>query len=240
MEYRQLPHTEAIERLENYIMVNRLSPNTRILSERALCEMWGMNRTTLRFAINVLVEEGKLYRVKNSGTYVAEAKQVRNIVGVDSLTMDIRQQGKHLTTKILSMRMIEATKQISWKLQIPLGKKVYECIRLRSISAVPCLIETFCIDCERVPDFDQYYSENSSLSSIYTNIYHITPYAGEEKISVTYTSEEESTLLEVPEETPVFFASGCTVTEDKVPLEYYKSLFRADRFKFVSMISLKD
>lgn len=82
MDYRVLPHTDAVEKLENFITVNRISPNARIPSERDLCKMWGLNRTTLHFAVNTLVEQGRLYRIKGTGTYVAEAKQVRNIVGV--------------------------------------------------------------------------------------------------------------------------------------------------------------
>ena len=41
MEYRIPPGTEAVEKLEDFIVVNRLAPNTRIPSERDLCEMWG-------------------------------------------------------------------------------------------------------------------------------------------------------------------------------------------------------
>ena len=40
MEYRIPPGTEAVEKLEDFIVVNRLAPNTRIPSERDLCEMW--------------------------------------------------------------------------------------------------------------------------------------------------------------------------------------------------------
>ena len=53
--------------------------------------------------------------------------------------------------------------------------------------------------------------------------------------------QEEGEYSRVPlelleEGEPVFFATGVTTMTDGVPLEYYKQLFRADRFKFVSMI----
>ena len=60
MEYRIPPGTEAVEKLEDFIVVNRLAPNTRIPSERDLCEMWGVSRTTLRQAVDTLcLENGK-------------------------------------------------------------------------------------------------------------------------------------------------------------------------------------
>lgn len=233
MMRQTLPHTEALEKLENFILVNRLAPKTRIPSERDLCEMWGLNRTTLRFAVNMLVEQGMLYRIKGSGTYVAQSKMLRNLDGINSLSNDIRQLGMPFDTRILSLRTIGATKQVAKKLKILLGSRVYECIRLRSIYNIPCILETMYLDSARCPDLDKHYSEKTSIDSILNNIYGVDRDRGEEKISVTYTSMEESELFEIPENTPAFFASGVTF-EGEAPIEYYKILFRADCFKFVS------
>lgn len=46
MEYRIPPGTEAVEKLEDFIVVNRLAPNTRIPSERDLCEMGSKQNDT--------------------------------------------------------------------------------------------------------------------------------------------------------------------------------------------------
>ena len=77
MEYRIPPGTEAVEKLEDFIVVNRLAPNTRIPSERDLCEMWGVSRTTLRQAVDTLVGRGVLYRVNGAGVYVSVGKKNR-------------------------------------------------------------------------------------------------------------------------------------------------------------------
>ncbi|MBQ3088964.1 MAG: GntR family transcriptional regulator [Oscillospiraceae bacterium] len=237
MEYHVAPRTEAMEKLENFIAVNRLTAHTRIPSERDLCEMWGINRTTLRFAVDTLVEYGRLYRVRGSGVYVAESKTVRNIVGVNSMSMEMQQQGIALTSKILSMRVIEATKQVAKKLRTTLGKKVYECIRLRYINSIPCIIETLYLDCETCPDFDKYYSDRASMGYIYKNIYHLNQESGEENISVTYLSAEEAQLMDAKEGEPAFFTTGFTKTDKGQILEFYQSIFRADIFKMVSVIS---
>lgn len=138
MEYRIPPGTEAVEKLEDFIVVNRLAPNTRIPSERDLCEMWGVSRTTLRQAVDTLVGRGVLYRVNGAGVYVSVGKKNRNMVGVDSMVGELRQQGSILAKKIISVRKVEATKQISKKLHVLLGQEVYEYILLRKIDDVPC------------------------------------------------------------------------------------------------------
>lgn len=234
--YQVQAGNEAIERLENFISVNRLTANTRIPSERDLCEMWGVNRSTLRNAVDTLVEYGLLYRVSGSGVYVAEPKLVRNLVGVTSLNDEIRQKGIHISTKIIHSNVIEATKQISGKLQIPPGRKVYEYVRVRALDFKPCILETVYLDCEAFPDFDKHYTERSFMDYLFRNIYHKKQTSGEERISVTYASEEEAAVLEIEQGDPVFFASGVVKDETETPMTYYKALFRADQFKFVSVI----
>ena len=123
MEYRIPPGTEAVEKLEDFIVVNRLAPNTRIPSERDLCEMWGVSRTTLRQAVDTLVGRGVLYRINGAGVYVSVGKKNRNMVGVDSMVGELRQQGSILAKKIISVRKVEATKQISKKLHVLLGQE---------------------------------------------------------------------------------------------------------------------
>ena len=146
MEQRIPPGAEAIEKLEDFLVVNRLAPNTRIPSERDLCEMWGISRSTLRQAVDALVDRGVLYRVHGTGVYVAMGKKSRNMVGVDSMISELRQQGIPLSKRIISRRILEATKQISRKLRCPLGSKVYEYIRLRKVDYVPCILETTYIE----------------------------------------------------------------------------------------------
>lgn len=236
MNGRLSPRVAAVEKLENYIKVNHLPANSRIPSERDMCEEWGINRTTFRLAVDELVERGRLYRKKGSGTYVTEHKIKRNLLGVDSLATAIREEGYNFTTTILSKRVIECNKQISRRLRVPLGSKIYESIRLRSIDGVPCIIETTCIDSNQCPGFDQYDLEKTSMYSIFKNIYKKKIVSGEEEISVTYTTEDEGKLLGVPEGTPIFYAVGVTELENHQPLEYYRALFRADRFKFTSVI----
>ena len=57
--YKSRPRNEATERIEFYISSNNLPPYSRIPSERDMCEMWNINRTTLRSAIRRLINEGK-------------------------------------------------------------------------------------------------------------------------------------------------------------------------------------
>lgn len=238
-EYQVQAGNEAIEKIENFISVNRLTANTRIPSERDLCEMWGVSRSTLRNAVDTLVEYGLLYRVLGSGVYVAEPKMIRNLVGVTSMSDEIRQKGIHMSTKIVHSGVIEVTKQISRKLKIPLGRKVYEYVRVRELNFKSCILETVYLECQAFPEFDKHYNERASMDYLFRNVYHKKQTSGEEHISVTYVSEEEAALLGIKQGDPVFFTSGVVMDETEKPMSYYKGLFRGDQFKFVSVIDKK-
>ena len=231
MEYRIPPGTEAVEKLEDFIVVNRLAPNTRIPSERDLCEMWGVSRTTLRQAVDTLVGRGVLYRVNGAGVYVSVGKKNRNMVGVDSMVGELRQQGSILAKKIISVRKVEATKQISKKLHVLLGQEVYEYILLRKIDDVPCFLETTYLDCERYPDFEKYYTDKTSMGRILKNVYHIHRLFGG-----LAEMDTEAALLEIIPDSPLFFTSGVVKDEEGVIIMYYKQLIRGDKFKLVSRI----
>lgn len=47
----------------------------RIMSERRLCERYGVSRPTVRQAIGRLVQDGLLYHVKGKGTFVTPRRR---------------------------------------------------------------------------------------------------------------------------------------------------------------------
>ena len=143
---RNRTRNEAIERIESYILKNKMAPHDKIPSERDLCELWDFNRTTLRSAIQHLVIEGKLYQKKGSGTYVAKEKLIRNLQDLKSLATVVRENQLILENQILSQEKIESNKQITRKLHLPLGHQVFALSRLRSINGEPITIETSFMD----------------------------------------------------------------------------------------------
>jgi len=49
-----------------------LEPGTQIPSETTLCSLLGLSRATVREALNQLVAEGWLYRIRGIGTFVRD------------------------------------------------------------------------------------------------------------------------------------------------------------------------
>ena len=58
-----------------YIDENKFSGNQRLPSENALCRKLGVSRETIRVAIDRLVKEGLVYKLKGSGTYRSDLSE---------------------------------------------------------------------------------------------------------------------------------------------------------------------
>jgi GntR family transcriptional regulator len=235
-EFRLSPRDEAAEKIESFIIKNKLQPHTKIPSERDMCELWGFNRTTLRSALKRLLEEGKLYNKLGSGTYIAPLKVVRNLQDLRSLAEYTQDYGSVLTTKLLSLSALEANKKISQKLHVPLGTQIYELVRIRSINDEPALIDTVFIEYDRFPNFDQIDFSKKSLNNVIRTEFGIRIIGGEEKIGITYTSSYEAKILGIAVETPVFLLTGNIWDENEEPITYFKSVVRADKVRFASVL----
>lgn len=64
-------HDEAVSRIRDLIVEGQLEPGSKI-SEKQLCEMFGISRTPLREALKVLAREGLLELLPNRGARVAK------------------------------------------------------------------------------------------------------------------------------------------------------------------------
>jgi len=237
--YKNRPKYEATEKIESYIRENNLSPNMKLPSERDMSELWGLSRTSVRRAINRLINAGVLYNKMGSGTYVAEPKILRNLQNYIPFKETVSQAGHRFTTAVLSTQIIESNKQIAANLELRLGHKVYALTRLRSIDGKPFMLDTSYLDIERFPGLDAHDFANQSLYTVLAEEYHIPIAKGNEHISITYATEDEAKHLETTSETALFFVSGIAADAHGRPTEYAKVVIRPNMVRFKSELTLE-
>lgn len=230
---------EAQEELEYYIKVNHLEAHDKLPSERELSELFNINRSTLRAAIIRMIDEGKLYKVTGSGNFVQEPKIIRNLNNLDSLTELVKGFGKEISSKVIDASVIEANKQIMKKLKLTLGTKVFQLLRVRLIDNEPFALETSFIEFQRFEGIEKYDFGKDSLYKTLKDIYGVDIVKGQEKLTLTYATEEEAELLSITYESPLFFISGTAEDNEDRPVEYFRSVVRPDKMKFSSILVKK-
>ena len=111
---------------------NEMTPNDKMLSERGICEQYGVSRTTVRLAMAELEHMGYIYKRHGKGTFVAALnKNSQNLMDSYSFTDHMKEQGKNPSTKVLSFETLESTNYFAENLGISPGEKMIKITRLR-------------------------------------------------------------------------------------------------------------
>lgn len=226
---------EAVELIECYLQRYDLAPHAKLPSEREMCEMWGLNRATLRAALRRLIELGMLYSIKGSGTYVAPPKLERNLQDAKSTTESVRGAGHKLRTRILEAQIVEATQRVAEKLNIRPGQDVFYMRRLRIMDGIPYMIEGNYVNLRLCPRIIEYDFSDESLYRV-LNYHNIFPSQGNESVGITYATENEARHLQIPEGGHLFYLSGVAEDQNGAPIEYFKTVARPDQVRFSSVL----
>ncbi len=238
-QYKHKPRDEAMELIETYIVSEGLKPHDKLPSERDMCDMWDLNRATLRSAVRRMILEHRLYARVGAGTYVAPPKLVRHLQDMEALAITAEKMGRTLSTRLLHTGFIECNKELCQKMRLTLGHRLFVVQRLRCLDDVPTILELSYVDYERCPGIENRDLSTESLYSILRSDYGIEVTHGRENISITYATEQEAGLLGVPEGTPAFYVNGVACDSDDRPVESFKATSRADQLLFTSVLTAK-
>lgn len=132
-----------IEKIENKDYL----PGEAIPSERRMEELYGMNRMTVKRAVNKLVEQGILYKKHGAGTFVAKNDhQNRDLCYLDSsgnaeIILVNKYPDKKLTTKLLNSGSVSDCRFLNHQLKLPLTESVWGMHRIRLVDEQPLCVE---------------------------------------------------------------------------------------------------
>lgn len=216
--------------LENEIR-SSYEVGARLPGEHELAERFGVNRHTVRHAVDMLVDAGLVARRHGAGTYVA-GKPLAYPVGSGSRFTESLAKSGHSTQSTLIRKSIqEAHGGVAQKLKLKDGAKVFAIETLRSVDGGPfCVISHF-LPASLGPElFDTYCG--GSLHA------HIAKVTGRQLtrtrslITTVPALSEDASLLALPANQWVLRVKSVNIdTKTRRPVEYAVTRFRADRIE---------
>ena len=93
-------HYQLRDIIQEEIETGYLLENDRILSERELCNTYGLSRSTVRQAIQELEKEGYVYKCQGKGTFVAPKKYNQHLDKIYSFTANLNMPSQRVMQKI--------------------------------------------------------------------------------------------------------------------------------------------
>jgi GntR family transcriptional regulator len=223
------------EWLRGQIANGQLKPGDMLAPEIALSEQLGVSRLTLRQALTNLSNDGLLIRKRAKGTFVAPQRsnitfKRDHLMGV---TDEVSSEGLSVSSQVLEQVIIPATGILSSELQLTNRDLVIRIQRLRSISNEPIVIETSCHPYQLFPELLHMDLTDQSIYAILQEKYDSRPHEAQDSFVASVASQEEAQLLEIDQGAPVMRFQRTGFNKQGLPMEFTRSVYRADRYQFV-------
>jgi GntR family transcriptional regulator len=200
-------------------------------SENELAERHGITRATVRHALDVLEQNGWIYREKGKGSFAAVHRVEHELTQLVSTTEDMRQRGWSLTTQVVSLESVSSSPYVAHTLELPVGAPVYELCRLRIVDDEPLSLQTAYLPVELCPKLE----ENDLTSSLYRLLetrYGLRLWTGKEVLRARCAIPHEAQLLQIRDNSPVMYMERVTYAANGVAVEYLEAVWRGDRYDF--------
>ncbi|NYI43986.1 GntR family transcriptional regulator [Nocardioides aromaticivorans] len=219
---RSLKHVAIREYVRS--LVGDRAPGTPAPSERELVDRFGVARMTVRQALDALVGEGVLERHPGRGTFVAGPR--RTATGVRGLTDELALRGVAVETRTLVAESVPAGEAMAGAFRVHPEEPLVRWVRLRVGDGRPvCLSETY-LPAAFAGDLLDHLP-----ASLYDELAargHRPTWA-EDAVSAGLATDEEATLLELPQGSPVLRLTRRALDGETV-VEMSRSVLRGEDY----------
>ncbi len=224
-------HTQIQSFLRERILSENLKSDDAVPSERELAEELKVSRMTVRQALTVLREEGLIYQKRGNGTFDSSHKMDIHTRNLDGFSDEMKRRGMSPVSRVLQLSREITTAEIIERLEIETKDEIFCLKRLRLADDKPMSLETTCLPTKLFPKLDKYDFEKQSLYRILAEKYDVKMYSAAEDLEAAVADAETSRLLEVKKNSPLLIVYRTVFAEGNLPIEYTKSVYRADRYR---------
>lgn len=222
-------YQQLMRRLQNDIAAGVYPAGGRIPSEQLLCDTYRVSRVTVRKAMLDLVQEGLLVRKQGKGTFVADARLMRDLGHITSFSDACARMGRTAASKVVELKREEARPEDMERLQVPEGAQVIELCRLRLCDDEPVMLEYNRFSAELA--FLEKASLAGSLYELLRAHGHI-PSRATHDISLGHATPAVSRLLGTQTGEALMILDETVFDQQSRPLHLSRQWIRGDKFTF--------
>ncbi len=213
--WRQIAHA-----LSAGIGPGGLRPGDRLPTEAQLAAQHGVNRHTVRRAIESLVRSGLVRVEQGRGSFVAEDRIDYTVHAHTRFSEWIRRQNKEPTGQVLHVRSVAATAQVAAGLGIPRGTTVALFGRLGLADGVPVSLASHYFPLGLRPGLLEALRTAPSITAALQSV-GIADYRRQiTRVSARMPTVTEAGLLQVPRSRPLLVCENVNVDPDGAIVEF--------------------
>jgi GntR family transcriptional regulator len=221
---------QLYEILRGAIIRGQWQPEDMIPPESELIERYQVSRTTVRQVLDLLANEGLIYRQQGRGTFVARPTVEQGLIRIVNFTEDMRMRGCEPSSKVLFSGVVPAPAEISEKLQVVAGEELARLERLRLADGEPMGVEESYLVHRHCPGILKHDYVRNSLREALERDYGIHWAHAKQTIRAILAPGDLADLLAIRPKSALLFIERVSYSQGGIPIEFLRIYYRADRY----------
>ncbi len=201
-------------------------------TEAELSTRFGVNRHTLRRAIEVLRQEGLVRVDRGRGMFVAAAPIAYPLGKRVRYNEALKAHGLQASFRTLRVAEIPADPPIAKRMELEIGDTVILFERLSLADEQPISVSSSYFPSQRFPGLLEQCQQCQSISKLF-QVYGCDHIRRSTRISARSVQPRDARLLDVPLNAPILLTESVNVDQQGRVIEYGVTRFRGDRMELV-------
>jgi GntR family transcriptional regulator len=226
-------HHQIAQVLRRRIEAEEFGAGAKLATEQALCEEFGVSRTTVRHALGQLKQEGLLRSRRGVGTQRAavtfrKKKYVRSCG--DPLHAELSSK-----PKVVFLGKVDPPDAVRKFLGLPAGDQALRVVRVHDLDGEPLSVVVTYLPAFVADGVTRAALRTSvSLHEILWSRYGLRQKKSLHAIRVARADKDVAELLKIGLAEPVLNIQASTYLEDGAPIRWTENYFREDRYEYTA------
>ncbi|KRG15802.1 GntR family transcriptional regulator [Lederbergia galactosidilytica] len=224
-------YAQIADDMRLHIQTEKWPEGERIPTEMELCDIYHVSRITIRKAIDELMKENLLVRIRSKGTFVKDTFQEEDhFTIVKGFTQELQERGKLAKTVDVEVKIEHANKRLAKFLNSEVGSEVLVLKRVRGDedSIFAFFVTYIAYDRDYSLDAKDYYSSFYA----YLRTKNISVNQEREYVEAVSPNREVQRKLKIKESEPVLKRVRFTSQADENFYEYTECFYIGKRYRY--------
>jgi GntR family transcriptional regulator len=234
-------HLPLYAQVENVIIGcisnGSLPPGARLPSEDSLVQEYAVSRTTIRAAIQSLVQRGLVEIRRGKGTFVTRPKITQELTELTGFVEDMQALGRQAAAKVLDQQVVAANQVVARQLALPQGASVVRIQRVRLSDGMPLSFDETYLPKEIGEKVMVDKLETEPIFSLLEQKYSTPLVEAEYKLEAVCADATAATALCIDVGSAIFLIERTSYSVGHRPVDYEKLHYRGNQIRFVTRLA---
>lgn len=201
--------------------------------EAELCALLAVSRTTVRKAVELLVDDGFLIVRRGRGTEILDFRAIQKLQWITSFSETLRERGCAVAYRELKLQRVEGSASVAEDLRVAVGSPLMLVHRLVVADGKPIAVVDNYLVPDVVPGLEAKVQriQTQSLYAFLESEYGLSLDAATDFIAARAATPEDAARLRVPKGSPLLYVRRITYADDR-PVERADLHIVASRYEY--------